>query len=176
MADISVEQKPAGQLTWVWALAAIVAVIALMVWLASTRDLVTQTAVETETTEAADSLAAAEAAGLEATELSAIGNTPDQFVDQEVRVQNVAVAAVLGDRGFWAEIPGANPFLMVVGPAVSDVSWIAAGDTVSALEGAVHPVTEEAVAEWVEGEMIREGAAAEASFATHYLEVNTAEP
>ena len=47
-----------------------------------------------------------------------------------VGVDEVAIAAVLGDRGFWADIPGQNPFLVIVGPTVTDASWVAAGDTV----------------------------------------------
>lgn len=172
MAEITVEQKKGGDFTWVWAAAAVVAVVGLMVWLFSTRDLATSTAVVP--TEGTDSTAVAEPT-IAATELAAIGATPDQFVDQEVRVEQVPVAAVLGNRGFWAEIPGANPFLMVLSEDVSDVSWLAANDTI-ALSGVVHPVTEEVVNEWVEGEWIRPGASAEASFATHYLEIDQATP
>lgn len=170
MADISVERKKGGDLTWIWAAAAIVAVVGLMAWLYSTRELATTAAVvPADTTEAvADT-------GPAATELAAIGGAPDQFVGQEVRVDEVPIAAVLGDRGFWADIPGQNPFLVIVGAAVPDASWVAAGDTV-AVEGTVQPVTEEIVAQWVSGQVIREGAAPEASFATHYLEVAEATP
>lgn len=172
MADISVEQKKGGDLTWIWAAAAIIAIVALMAWLFSTRE-AAETAVVTDT--GADTTAVAEAAGPPATDLAAVGGTPDQFVGQEIRVENVPIAAVLGDRGFWAEIPGQNPFLMVVGPEVTDAGWVAAGDTVS-LSGTVQPVTEEVVNEWVTAGSIREGASAEASFATHYMQVTQAEP
>ena len=170
MADITVQQKKGTDLTWLWAAAAIIAVLALMAWLYSTRELVTTAAV----TEGADT-AGAEVATTPVTELATIGMTPDQFVGQEVRVEGVPIAAVLGNRGFWAEIPGANPFLMIVDPAVTDVAWVAAGDTV-ALQGTVQPVTEQGVNQWVQAEMIRPGASAEASFATHYMQVTEAEP
>ena len=171
MADISVEHKKGGDLTWIWAAAAIVAVVALMAWLYSTRD----TAGTSAAVVPADTAGAVAETGPAGIELSAIGGTPDQFVGQEVRVDAVPIAAVLGDRGFWADIPGQNPFLVIVGPGVSDVSWVAAGDTVG-VQGTVQPVSEEVVGQWVSGQVIREGAAPEASFATHYLEVSQATP
>jgi hypothetical protein len=179
MADISVEKERkqgGGGLTWLWAIAAIVAVVGLMAWLFSTQP--TETQVVTTDGEVADTMAApggaGAAAGAEAAELPAIGATPDAFMGREVRVSDVEVAAVLGDRGFWANVPGANPFLVILGPEVADTGWLASGATVT-VEGTVEPVTDDALNQWVQGQTIRTAARDEASFATHFLQVNQIE-
>ncbi|MQA90698.1 MAG: hypothetical protein GEU90_10745 [Gemmatimonas sp.] len=178
MADISVEreQKQSGNFTWIWAIAAIVAVVGLMAWLFSTQptatEVVTADGALTETPAETAEPASTDAG--EAVELPAIGATPDAYMGRELRVSGVEVAAVLGTRGFWADVPGANPFLVILGPEVDDASWLTGGATVT-LEGTVEPVTDTELDAWVEGETIRTAARDEASFATHFLQVNQVE-
>lgn len=167
MADISVQQKQGGGLTWLWALLAVAAVIGLMLWLgAESADIDEQAAL------AADSAAVAErepaAAGGEAAELAAIASDPAGFTGRPLAVSGVPVAATLGPRAFWAEVPGANPFLVVLAPEVANPEAAAIGQRVD-LGGSVADVTPEVVTEWVQQGVLNEGARAEAEFATHYL-------
>lgn len=166
MADISVQQKKATNLTWIWAVVAIVAIIGLMLWLATQPP---PTPVVTEAGTGAGP--AAEAASVETVDLANLGAAPDQYLGRSVEVRAVPVAAVLGDRAFWADIPGANPFLVILGPEVQDLSWVSEGASAT-LQGEVEPVLESGVAEWVGNGTIRPGASDEVSFATHYLLVD----
>lgn len=171
MADISVENKTGSDLTWLWAVGAIIAVLALMAWLFSTRDLTTQVV----TTDAAADSAAEAASSAEAVDLATLGAAPDQYSGRVLSVENVPVAVALGNRSFWAEVTGANPLLVVVGPEAPDVSWIQAGESAN-LEGTVEPVTEEAISRWIgDGQTMQPDAAEQASFATHYLNATNAE-
>ena len=171
MADISVQKKSGGDLTWVWATAAVIAIIGLMAWLVSTQDSATTTAATT----AADTVADVTAPAAETVELSAVGAAPDQFVGRTLQIESVPVAAPLGNRGFWADIPGANPFLVIVDPSVSDVSWVGSGGAPSVV-GTVQPVTETELDTWIQGNYIQADARPQAAFATHYLLVSEATP
>ncbi|MEX2570290.1 MAG: hypothetical protein WD737_03225 [Gemmatimonadota bacterium] len=171
MADIRVEKKSGGNLTAVWAVAAVVAILALMAWLFMTQETTTEVITEAavDTTEVEE-----EASTVEAVELSAVGATPDAFAGREIRVDSVDVAAVLGNRGFWADVPGANPFLMILAPETGDPSWLNA-DATATFEGTVEEVTDAELDQWVQTQAIREQARDEASFATHYLRVTGVE-
>src|SRR5690606_12109745 len=98
---------------------------ALMGWLLSQEGTTSSTAVGGADTTEAEAVVAAEAV-----ELPAVGAAPDQYVGRTIQT-TVPVNSVLGSRAFWAEIPGANPFLVVVQPEVADVSWIANGASAS---------------------------------------------
>jgi hypothetical protein len=168
MADISVEKKKGGDLTWVWALVAVLAVGGLMVWLATSQQTTTQVVSGVGT----DTVAGAPGAGgvaAEPVDMSALSADPEPFTGRRVQASNVSVAAVLGDRAFWADVPGANPFLVVVGAEVASTDWLTAGATLSRLEGTVQPVSDAELNQWVEGQVIRPEARDEASFASHYL-------
>jgi hypothetical protein len=169
MADISVQKKNGSDLTWVWAAAAVVAIVALMAWLLSTQDQGTTSAAPVES-DTAETVVAAEAV-----ELSAVGGAPDQHVGRTLQISEVPVAAQLGDRGFWADVPGANPFLVILGPSVADVSWLAPGAS-PAVVGTVQPVTEAELDAWVQGSVLQPDARDQAAFATHYLLVSEATP
>lgn len=165
MADIDVEQQKSGQSTWIWAAAAIAAVIALMLWLASQEVDSGPVVMEDE---AADTTAAEQEAGVTTVELAAISAAPAEYMDSTVRVQQASVAATLGARAFWADIPGQNPFLVVVGADAGDSGAIATGNELE-LRGTVGEVTEEIVDQWIADGAVNEGARDEATFATHYF-------
>lgn len=180
MADIDVVRKPGGvggQSTWLWMLLAVLAVAALMVWLSIQSERATTGAVVQDTAGAPARAAAggAAAGGGEAVELSAIGSTPDTYVGQQVEVAQVPVASVLGPRAFWGDIPGANPFLVVLGPVIQDAPQLESGQTMR-VSGTVAPVTEELVDQWVNEGVVNEGARDEAAFATHYLQASSVTP
>ncbi|HET7273559.1 MAG TPA: hypothetical protein VFI91_00145 [Longimicrobiaceae bacterium] len=164
MAEIDVAPKRKAQNTWIWQIIAIVAVIALMVWLAGrSADLTTAVPVETDSADVATTTPAGEAV-----ELAAIAAAPDTFIGRTVAVSGVPVAATLGERAFWAEISGANPFLVVLAPEVANADVIAVGSTLD-VSGSVAAVSDSLVTQWVDGGSIPESSRAEAAFATHYL-------
>jgi hypothetical protein len=170
MADISIEKgKDRADLTWVWALAAIVAIGALMLWLFVSRP--TETAVVTES----DTADVAEAPAGEAVDLTLLASTPDQYVGRQVRVVNVPVTAQLGPRAFWTQPQNLSPFLVVVGPEVTDVTWLTEGSAAT-LEGTVQPVTEADLDRLVTEQALLPEGRSQAVFATHYLAVARANP
>ncbi len=168
MADISVQKKSGTDLSKVWAAAAIVAIVALMAWLLSMQPAADTAVAPVEDEEVAE---AAAPTG-EAVELSALGTAPDQYVGQTVQT-TVTVAAPLGDRGFWAEVPGGNPFLVVVDQAAGDAGWISSGSSASVV-GTVEAVDEAALDSWITNMMIQPEARDQAAFATHFLSVTSA--
>jgi HAMP domain-containing protein len=173
MADISVEQKSGGQKTWIFAILAVVLILALMLWLAQqTRNLGPITAVEGDQPTATTGPGATEFTG-EQVELSAVAQNPEGFTDRTVAMQNVPVAAALGPRAFWADIPGQNPFLMILGPNVAEVQMPVPGQELN-VEGTLQPVTEQQINDWVTAGTVAEGSRDEAAFAEWYLLVSTA--
>lgn len=164
MADIDVAPTNKGQNSWIWPLIAAIAVLALMFWLASRTDEIT-TAVPMEADTAAVDTAAA--AG-NTVELAAIAAAPDSFANQTVTVADASVAATLGERAFWAAIEGANPFLVVLDPAVANPEVIAAGTPVT-MTGTVGAVSDSLVNQWVTDGAIPEGQRDAAAFATHFF-------
>jgi hypothetical protein len=166
MADISVEKKQGADLNWLWALVAVLAVVGLMFWLATNQQTSTQvlTGADNGTGVAADPASTAEVV-----DLSLLSADPAPYTGRQVRVADVTVAAVLGERAFWADVPGANPFLVVLGAEVSETGWVQGGATVNTLEGTIQTVDEAVLDQWVQGQVIRPVARDEASFASHYL-------
>lgn len=170
MADISVTQSSDGpgrsQPTWIFILVAVLAVAALIWWLAIQSQAVQGIAV-VEETPVADTVTGGEAPARGSVELAAIAAAPDSFVNQRVQVSGVSVAATLGEGTFWAEVPGANPFLVVLSPEAEQPS-LATGQTLD-LAGSVALADEAALDEWIESGALPEGRREEAAFATHYL-------
>src|SRR5690606_9100074 len=114
MADISVTPKPRGQFAWIWALLAIAATLGLMFWLGGQSE-----QIDAARAAAADSAAATDAAADaveagEAVDLATVAGAPDTYIGRTLSISGVTVAASLGPRGFWADVPGANPFLVIV--------------------------------------------------------------
>lgn len=163
MADISVERKSSGT-TWIWALVAIAVIVGFMLWLRGQSE-----QIEAAAPVAEDSAVEASAGATgEAADLSAIAMTPDAFAGRQLQVSAVPVAATLGPRAFWGDVPGQNPFLVVFAPGVDPAGELAAGQSYD-LVATVQPVDEASLAEWVQAGAIGEGQREEASFATHAL-------
>ncbi|CAN5826579.1 hypothetical protein BH23GEM7_BH23GEM7_02800 [soil metagenome] len=179
MADIDVERKATArptagggiaQQTWIWALVAVLAVAGLMWWLAAASESARETAVVQET--GRDPAGGAPGAGAtpagEAAELGGIAAAPETFVGRRIAVDDVQVAATLGPRAFWADVPGANPFLVLFAPDLAGQPQLASGQTLN-VQGTVAAVTDSLLDVWVQSEAIRPNARDEAAFATHYL-------
>jgi hypothetical protein len=166
MADIDVVQKPSGQNTWIWAIVAVLAVGALIAWLGVQSSRTTTAVVVQEGNEAAVDPDAPAGTPTERVELAVLGDNPAAYSGQEVEVE-APVAATLGPRAFWADIPGANPFLVVLTPAVG-VTAPQPGQTLR-LFGTVVEVTDDQVDAWIAEGAVNEGSRSEAVFATHAL-------
>ncbi len=94
------------------------------------------------------------------------------FEGQEIRLNAVNVASLLGEQGFWLEMPNGNPFLVSKGPEVT-----AAGTTVTAgrpatVTGVVHAMNDSTLTAWTEAGTIAESDRIVAEFATHYIEAS----
>jgi hypothetical protein len=170
MADIDVVQKPSGggsgNLAWLWALVAILAVGGLMAWLAvQSNRLTTQPIVQETAPRDAPAGAAVDA---EPAVLGDVAAAPEPFVGRRLRMDGVEVAATLGPSAFWGDIPGANPFLVLFSPNLTERPEIEAGQSYN-LQGVINVVTDSLLNVWVESGAIRPGARDEAGFATHYL-------
>ncbi len=170
MADISIEKGRDGvDLTWAWALAAIVAIGALMLWLLLNRPSETAVVTDSATSEVVETQAA------ETIDLAVLATSPEQYVGRTVRVNDVPVTAMLGARAYWTQPPNTSPFLIAITPEVSDVTWLTEGATAT-LEGVVQQAS---VAELdrllAEGALVPEGRSM-AEFATHFLSVNRVNP
>ncbi|MDH3272481.1 MAG: hypothetical protein OEN56_14175 [Gemmatimonadota bacterium] len=92
------------------------------------------------------------------------------FEGQEIRLNTINVASLLGDQGFWLEMPNGNPFLVSKGAEV-----MASGITISpgrpaTVIGTVHAMSDSTLTAWTEAGTIAEGDRIVAEFATHYIE------
>jgi hypothetical protein len=166
MADIDVVEKPTGTQTWVWALVAVLAVAGLFTWLAIESDRTTTAAiVQEEAPPAEPGVAAADA---EPAELATVAGAPEPFIGRQLYIENVEVAATLGPSAFWGDVPGANPFLVLFSPNVTDPPQLDAGQSYN-VQGVINAVNDSLLNVWVESGAIRPTARDEAGFATHYL-------
>lgn len=172
MADISVEQKSSAQKTWIWALLAVILIIALMFWLNRQSQELGRTAAIQGDTVGAMAPGTAAATG-EAADLEAVAQDPDSYQGRALSLQGVPIAAALGPRSFWADIPGQNPFLVILGPNVAEVQMPVAGQRLN-LSGTVQPVTEQQINDWITAGTVAQGSREEAAFATHYLLASSA--
>ena len=170
MADISIEKQPSN-LTWVWALAAVLATAGLMFWLFTTRPAEDTTAATTEPETPAEVAPPAEPA-----ELAAIGAAPANFMGRTLRVSNVPVTAPIGSRVFLADVPGGSPMLVVVSPEVPDVSWVTEGTTIAAAEGTIEAVSEPKLDSLIASQALLPEGRPMAVFSTHYFNVARVEP
>jgi hypothetical protein len=92
------------------------------------------------------------------------------FEGQEIRLESVNVASLLGTQGFWLEMPNGNPFLV----SLSD-ELMAAGTSVSpgsaaTVEGRMTAMNDSTLTAWTEAGTIGEGDRIVAEFATHYID------
>jgi hypothetical protein len=182
MADIDVVEKESGgsgfggSPTLIWAVVAILAVGGLFVWLAVASSRTTGTAVvQEERAERVERGAVpADPEAGDAAVFADVAAAPDPYIGQRLEFEDVEVAATLGPTAFWGDVPGANPFLVVIAPEAGDPG-LEGGQTYD-IRGVVNLVTEELVSEWVESGAIRPGARDEASFATHYLLAERIQP
>lgn len=94
------------------------------------------------------------------------------YEGQEIRLASVEVASLLGEQGFWLDMPGGNPFLVSL---TSDLGVTGAevtpGSPVTVV-GTVVAMTDSILTDWVDSGSIAEGDRIVAEFATHFLQAS----
>ncbi len=163
------EKSKGVDLTWLWALAAVVSIGALMVWLYANRP--TGTTVVTDSPEVAE-VAVAEPTTVEA---AAVSNAPGDYSGQTVRIADLPVSASLGTRVFWSMPEGGNLLLVIVGPEVSDIAWATEGNAAT-VTGTVQPVSQAYLSELVAQQALLVDGLNQAATAPFYLGVDQVTP
>ena len=157
---------PAG----VWAAAAVISVIAFMVWLSMAAQPSRVVAVEEgDTTEAGMPTG-------EAITLRNLADSTSAYQGREVTLPATPVAAKMGEQAFWIDLPNQQPFLIKLGTLA-----VAAGLTVTQGErvvvtGTVLPMSDSVISSWVASGAISEAQEPEAQFAMSFLEASNIRP
>jgi hypothetical protein len=144
---------------------AFVVIAGFMYWLSEQAALEREARVVEDTVPAEDTMSSAQLVAPADIQMDA---TP--FEGQEIRLNAVNVASLLGDQGFWLEMPNGNPFLVSMGPEL-----MAAGTTVTpgspaTVIGVVHAMNDSTLTAWTDAGTIAESDRIVAEFATHYIE------
>jgi len=97
------------------------------------------------------------------------------FEGREIRLAAIEVASLLGDKGFWLEMPGGNPFLVsLTSEADAAGVEVTPGSPVTVV-GTVVAMTDSILNDWVDSGSIGEGDRIVAEFATHFLAASQVE-
>jgi hypothetical protein len=160
-------RSDAGNST-IWMIVALAAVVGLIIWLMlATQRLDDRVGIENGMEE----VDGEPATTVTAQELEA---DPAAHEGTRVRLQNVQVDNMLGQRTFWANAGEARQFLVVVSAAQSGA--IDAGARLSVVEGTVRTRTDEELDRWIQEGALRADARDDALFATHYLQAGRVVP
>lgn len=93
------------------------------------------------------------------------------LVGQEVTVEPLPVASLLGTQGFWLELPQ-QPFLVSLSDSLRmEGVTVQMGQQVS-VTGTVHAVNDSVLTAWTESGTINENDRIVAEFATHFIEAS----
>jgi len=160
------EKEGSGIPSWVVAVVAILGVVGFLWWISSAaqpRDLVAITE-DDDTTAAASSGMTGEVVGLDQIVSNASG-----LVGRDIIIEDVSVAAAMGQRAFWIDLPNQQPFLISMGGEVVPVQ---SGDVVD-VAGRMHVMSDSVIAAWTSSGAITQGQEAEAQFAQTFLEAAT---
>ncbi|MFQ5536432.1 MAG: hypothetical protein ACE5GJ_03165 [Gemmatimonadota bacterium] len=122
-----------------------------------------------EAEEAAAAAAALEEMGTEVTGEDLQMN-PAQYEGQKIYVSDLPVASMLGQQGFWLELPNQNPFLVSLSEAVKAEGLDIQAGMKPTVSGVVHAMSDSVLNAWTESGSIGEGDRLAAEFATHFLE------
>jgi hypothetical protein len=97
------------------------------------------------------------------------------FEGQEIRLESLNVASLLGTQGFWLEMPNGNPFLVSMSPAVMAMGLNVAPGTHATVVGRVVAMNDSTLTAWTTASTIAEGDRIVAEFATHYIDATEVE-
>jgi hypothetical protein len=97
------------------------------------------------------------------------------FEGQEIRLESVNVASLLGTQGFWLEMPNGNPFLVSLSDALMASGITVEPGSPATVEGVMTVMNDSTLTAWTEAGTIGEGDRIVAEFATHYIDAETVE-
>lgn len=92
------------------------------------------------------------------------------FEGQEIQIGPVNVASLLGQQGFWLEMPNGNPLLVSKGPEVTASGVTVTPGAPATVIGVVHAMNDSTLTAWTTSGTVAEGDRIVAEFATHYIE------
>lgn len=170
MADSRAQGGSAGTTT-ILMIAALVLIAGLFFWL-SIKAEPTQISVVEDADSAQDARVAE--GGAADVSLAEFATGPRGFEGIDIRLRDVAVAARLGERGFWIQLPNNQPYLIHIGEELAaSGAAVAGGDTVS-VTGTVHAMSDSTLQAWrASGALSDDLQVEEARFATSYLNART---
>ncbi len=169
MAESKARPSSAGMAT-ILMIAALVLIAGLFWWLSITAE-PTQISVVEEDTAAADM---DDGSGAADVTLAEFATGPRGFQSLNIRLRDVAVAARLGDRGFWIQLPNSQPYLVHIGDDLAaGGARVANGDTVT-VSGVVRLMSDSVLSAWRStGVLSDDPQMEEARFAQSYLDAQT---
>jgi hypothetical protein len=164
-------ERSSGVPTWVWAAAGSLATIAFLVWISMAAQPAQIVAVTEEDTTAA----APELTG-EVVTPAALAADTDTLQDRDLLLQNVPVAATMGQQAFWIDLPNQTPYLIKLGEQLTAAGvTFQSGDTVD-IAGRIQPMTDSVISAWLSAGAITQNQEAEARFATSFLQATNVRP
>lgn len=165
-------ERSSGVPTWVWAAAGTLATIAFLVWIS----MAAQPAQIVAVTEEDDTTAAAPAMTGEVVTPAALAANTDTLQNRDLVLENVPVAATMGQQAFWIDLPNQTPYLIKLGEQLTAAGvTFQSGDTVD-IAGRIQPMTDSVINAWLSAGAITQNQEAEARFATSFLHATNVRP
>ncbi|HSM36936.1 MAG TPA: hypothetical protein VK837_11105 [Longimicrobiales bacterium] len=168
MSDSRAHHRSAGNTTLLMVLA-LVLIAGLFVWLSMAAEPTQMTVVEDPDSANVD-VGSGDPEAAEVS-LAEFGTGPQGYQSLNIRLRDVAVAATLGDRGFWIQLPNNQPYLVHIGDDLAaSGTTVASGDTVT-VSGTVRMMSDSTLNAWRSAGVLTDDLEMdEARFATSYLD------
>jgi len=100
---------------------------------------------------------------------------PSKFEGQMVRIAGLSVASMLGQQGFWLQLPNRNPFLVSLSQGLREQGLtVQPGEMVTVI-GTIYAMGDSVLTAWTDAGTIGEGDRLAAEFATHFVEAQRVE-
>lgn len=146
--------------------ATLVAIVGFMWWLGANAEPSSVAVVEP------DSAAEGSGPALAGTQvdLAALAASPENYTGQQVQMQGLEVASMLGAQAFWVNPPNNVPFLIKIDDQAAGTQ-IPVGGAVD-LSGTVHMMSDSVLTSWEERGAIEGTQRDEASFATAFVQAS----
>ena len=97
------------------------------------------------------------------------------FEGQEIRLEGLNVASLLGTQGFWVEMPNGNPFLVAMSAEVMASGVAVAQGDAATVAGTIKAMDEVTLVTWSSAGTISDNDRIVAEFATHFLDATEVE-
>lgn len=171
MTEKQIQQRsPVGRFNGLLMLLAILTIGGFLVWVT-----INSETSQVEVVEGADADESELGEALEVVAAETFAAGPDTYVDREIRVNDLEVAAAMGARAYWAELPPDGAlYLIKLDPPASEVVTATNGDRLS-VTGRVLAMGDSVLDAWTEQGVIEtEGQRQQAEFAITFIEASEA--